>query len=86
MEATIQVEDVPPAHYRGAMKAQNNVLPNDVGRRVSFQYELPNGYVGEVVGTLEWFDEAAQTYVVKDRNDALQRVPLKGVRFGKIVQ
>jgi hypothetical protein len=68
------------------MKGQNNVLPGDVGRRVSFQYELPNGYVGEVVGTLEWFDEAAQTYVVKDRNDKLHRVPLRGVRFGKIVQ
>jgi hypothetical protein len=72
--------------YGGVMKQQNNVLPGDVGRRVSFQYELPNGYVSEVVGTLEWFDEAAQTYVVKDRNDKLQRVPLRGVRFGKIVQ
>ncbi|HZA27569.1 MAG TPA: hypothetical protein VE915_08005 [Actinomycetota bacterium] len=68
------------------MKRQNNVLPGDAGRRVSFQYELPNGYVGEVVGTLEWFDEAAQTYVVKDRNDKLHRVPLRGVRFGKIVR
>jgi hypothetical protein len=68
------------------MTGQNNVLPGDVGRRVSFQYELPNGYLSEVVGTLEWFDEAAQTYVVKDRNDKLQRVPLRGVRFGKIVQ
>jgi hypothetical protein len=68
------------------VKEQNNVLPKDVGRRVSFQYELPNGYLGEVVGTLEWFDEAAQTYVVKDRHDKLHRVPHKGVRFGKIVQ
>jgi hypothetical protein len=68
------------------MKGQNNVLPTDVGRRVSFQYELPNGYVGEAVGTLEWFDEAAQTYVVKDRNDKMHRIPMKGVRAGKIVQ
>src|SRR5919108_3698871 len=62
----------------GAMKGRNDVMPGDVGRRVSFQYELPNGYVGEVVGNLEWFDEAAQTYVVRDRNEKLHRVPLKG--------
>lgn len=68
------------------MKGKNNVEPGDVGRRVSFQYELPNGYLGEVVGFLEWFDEAAQTYLVKDRHDKLHRVPLRGVRFGKIVQ
>ncbi len=74
------------ANYDGLMSGRNSVLPTDVGRRVSFQYELPNGYVGEVVGSLEWFDEAAQTYVIKDRNESLHRVPLRAVRFGKIVQ
>ncbi len=68
------------------MKPQNEVTPADVGHRVSFQYELPNGYVSEVVGWLEWFDEAAQTYVVKDRHEKLHRVPLRGVRFSRIVQ
>jgi hypothetical protein len=52
---------------------------------VTFQYELPNGYVGEVVGVLRWFDDAAQTYVVEDRNGRLVRVPAKGVRHGKRV-
>lgn len=61
------------------------VTPEHVGRRVSFQYELPNGWVGEVVGTLEWFDEAADTFMVKDRNDRLHRVPAKGVRYSKVV-
>ena len=56
---------------------QNLVRPQDVGSRVSFQYELPNGYVGEVVGILEQWDGPAETYMV--------RVPARGVRFGKVV-
>jgi hypothetical protein len=67
------------------MQSKNLVTPDHVGRRVTFQYELPNGFVGEVVGTLEWFDEAAATYVVKDREGRLVRVPHKGVRHGKPV-
>ena len=38
--------------------AQNYVSPDDVGKRVTFQFELPNGYVGEAVGTLEAYDRA----------------------------
>ena len=64
---------------------QNLVKPSDVGRRVSFQYELPNGFVSEVVGTLESWDDAANTYMVRDRDGGLVRVPALGVRFGKIV-
>jgi hypothetical protein len=41
--------------------------------------------VGEVVGILRWFDEAAHTYVVEDRNGKLVRVPEKGIRAGKPV-
>ena len=62
------------------------VTPEHVGRRVSFQYELPNGYLGEVVGTLLWYDEAAETFVVRDRHEHLHRVPAKGVRFSKVVE
>jgi len=67
------------------MKGKNLVTTNHVGRRVTFQYELPNGYLSEVVGTLEWYDEAAATYVVKNRDGDLVRVPTKGVRHGKPV-
>jgi hypothetical protein len=67
------------------MQRRSQVTPEHVGLRVTFQYELPNGYVGEVVGTLEWFDEAAQTFVVKDRHDRLVRVPSKGVRHSRVV-
>jgi hypothetical protein len=67
------------------VQARNPVTPEHVGRRVSFQYELPNGYVSEVVGILKWFDEAAQTFVVEDRNGRLARVPARGVRHSRIV-
>ena len=64
---------------------QNLVKPTDVGRRVSFQYELPNGFVSEVVGRLEFWDDAANTYMVRDRDGGLVRVPALGVRFGKVI-
>jgi hypothetical protein len=56
-----------------------------VGERVSFQFELPNGYVGEVLGTLEAYDHPTQTYLVRKRDGELARVPARGVRFGKVV-
>ena len=64
---------------------ENPVGPEHVGRRVSFQYELPNGYVGEVVGTLEQWDEPANTFLVRNRRGELVRVPALGVRFGKVI-
>jgi hypothetical protein len=67
------------------VQRRNLVTPEHAGKRVTFQYELPNGYVGEVVGILRWFDDAARTYVVEDRDGTLVRVPEKGVRQGKPV-
>ena len=66
-------------------RQQNFVHPDDVGRRVSFQYELPNGFVGEVVGSLEAYDRAADTYLVRNRAGELVRVPALRVRFGRVV-
>ena len=81
------VEPAARTGYRGRVRApQNFVSPKDIGKRVSFQYELPNGYVGEVVGTLEFWDDAANTYLVRDRDGGLVRVPALGVRFGKVVR
>jgi hypothetical protein len=65
--------------------SRNTVTPSDVGKRVSFQFELPNGYVGEAVGQLEAYDEGAATYLVRRKDGELMRVPLRGVRFGKVV-
>ena len=68
------------------MKGQNLVTPDDVGRRVTFQYELPNGFVGEAVGMLESFDHDAATFVVRRKDGTIARVPLRDVRFGKVVE
>jgi hypothetical protein len=68
------------------VKGQNLVSAGDVGKRVSFQFELPNGFVGEAVGTLEYFDDAAATYMVRRKDGTLARVPARAVRFGKVVE
>ncbi|MGZ5352692.1 MAG: hypothetical protein ACXWXQ_06280 [Actinomycetota bacterium] len=68
------------------MKGTNLVSPTDVGRRVSFQFELPNGFLGEVVGVLEYYDTAAETYMVRRKDGELARVPARGVRHGKLVE
>ncbi len=67
------------------MKGENLVTPNDLGKRVTFQFELPNGYVSEAVGVFERWDQAAETYFVRKRDGTEVRVPARGVRFGKVV-
>jgi hypothetical protein len=66
--------------------SENQVSPDDTGKRVSFQFELPNGFVGEVVGILEYYDQEAETYMVRRKDGNLARVPARGVRFGKVVE
>jgi len=63
----------------------NLVTPDDLGKRVSFQFELPNGFQSEVVGVFERWDAGAETYFVRKKNDEVVRVPARGVRFGKVV-
>jgi hypothetical protein len=53
---------------------------------VSFQFELPNGFVGEAVGVLEYYDRAAETYMVRRKDGQLARVPARGVRHGTVVE
>ena len=67
------------------MNGQNLVTPQDVGKRVSFQFELPNGFLGEAVGVLEYYDEGAETYMVRRKDGEMARVPLRAVRFGKVI-
>jgi hypothetical protein len=64
----------------------NLVTPDDVGKRVSFQFELPNGFLGEALGIFERWDEDAQTYFVRKKDGSEVRVPARGVRFGKVVE
>lgn len=67
------------------MKSANQVTPDDLGKRVSFQFELPNGYLSEAVGVFERWDDEAQTYFVKKKDGTEVRVPARGVRFGKVI-
>jgi hypothetical protein len=68
------------------MKTANLVTPADVGKRVTFQFELPNGFLSEVVGVFERYDDGAETYFVRRKTGEVVRVPARGVRFGKLVE
>jgi hypothetical protein len=68
------------------MSKTNLVTPDDLGKRVSFQFELPNGFLGEALGVFERWDEGAQTYFVRKKDGSEVRVPARGVRFGKVVE
>jgi hypothetical protein len=67
------------------MKGENLVTPYDLGKRVTFQFELPNGYLSEAVGVFERWDQAAETYFVRKKDGTEVRVPSRGVRFGKVI-
>jgi hypothetical protein len=67
------------------MNPNNLVTPHDLGKRVTFQFDLPNGYRAEAVGVFERWDEAAQTYFVRKKDGTEVRVPARGVRYGKVV-
>ena len=67
------------------MASQNLLSPADIGKRVSVQFELPNGFIGEAVGVLERWDEAAETYFVRRKDGSEARVPARGIRFAKVI-
>ena len=67
------------------MRGQNLVTAQDLGKRVTFQFELPNGFVSEAIGVFERWDEEAQTYFVRKKDGSEARVPARGVRFGKVI-
>jgi hypothetical protein len=67
------------------MPGTNLVTTEDLGKRVTFQFELPNGFLGEAVGVFERWDEEAQTYFVRKKDGTEARIPARGVRFGKVI-
>lgn len=74
------------AFPRPAPKAGTNLVsPGDVGSRVTFQFELPNGYTTEAVGVFERWDPDAETYFVRKKDGTEVRVPARGVRYGKVI-
>jgi hypothetical protein len=45
----------------------------------TFEIESPNGYARTVVGTVEYFDDEAATYMVRSAGE-LVRVPLRDIK------
>jgi hypothetical protein len=86
-EATARPQAEPITPFpRPEPKAGSNLVPPDaVGSRVTFQFELPNGYTTEAVGVFERWDEAAETYFVRKKDGTEVRVPARGVRHGKVI-
>ncbi|MEX1264323.1 MAG: hypothetical protein WEE66_10410 [Actinomycetota bacterium] len=83
--ASVEREPV-QAFPRPAPKAGTNLVsPADVGSRVTFQFELPNGYTTEAVGVFERWDSEAETYFVRKKDGTEVRVPARGVRHGKVI-
>ena len=61
-----------------AWKPRTWSRPRDIGKRVTFQFELPNGFLSEVVGVFERYDEGAETYFVRRKTGEVVRVPARG--------
>ncbi|MEO8477366.1 MAG: DUF4234 domain-containing protein [Actinomycetota bacterium] len=75
----------PSAHAEPRPVGHNRVTPADLGQRVTFQFELPNGFTTEAVGVFERWDAAAQTFFVRKKDGTEVRVPARGVRHGKVI-
>lgn len=63
--------------------ARSTVGCDDVGRRVTVRYRLPEGGFSDVVGVLETCDE--QTLGVRDRSDRLRHVRRDDVVASRVV-
>jgi hypothetical protein len=83
--AATEREPVQPFPRPAPAAGTNLVSPDDVGSRVTFQFELPNGYTTEAVGVFERWDAAAETYFVRTKDGSEVRVPARGVRHGKVI-
>ncbi len=63
------------------------ITPADVGKRVSVQYFEQDGSRNEAVGLLERLERTplGPVLFVRRRDDSLVEVPLRRIRFGKVV-
>lgn len=50
------------------------------GRRRSFALESHGGYLRNVTGTVAYRDDEAQTYMVRDDDGTMLRVPIRDIR------
>ncbi|HVL79994.1 MAG TPA: hypothetical protein VM840_00200 [Actinomycetota bacterium] len=65
----------------------NTIRPTDVGKRVSIQFFSDDGSRAEAVGTFERaeMEGGDVTMYVRKRDDTLVAVPVRRIRFGKVV-
>ena len=65
----------------------NTIRPTDVGKRVSIQFYTSDGSRSEAVGTFERAEmsEGDVIVFVRKRDDSVVEVPMKRIRFGKVV-
>lgn len=65
----------------------NTIRPTDVGKRVSVQFYGSDGQRSEAVGTFERVEMSRDepTMFVRKRDDSLVEVPVRRIRFGKVV-
>jgi hypothetical protein len=53
------------------------IAPNE--RQLSVELQSPGGHLRTVTGTIAYFDEEAQTYMVHGLEGALIRVPVRAI-------
>jgi hypothetical protein len=64
------------------------IRPEDVGKRVTLQYFTDDGRRTEAVGLLERAERVDNDVVlcVRKKDDSLVRVPLRRIRYGKVIR
>ena len=70
------------------MRPRNAIRPTDVGKRVTLQFFDDDGSRKEAVGVLERAEKDGDDVVllIRRRDDSLTRVPMRRIRFGKVVE
>jgi hypothetical protein len=53
------------------------IAPNE--RQLSVEVQSPGGHLRTITGTIAYFDEEAQTYMVHGLDGALIRVPVRAI-------
>ena len=78
------------AHYGGGLVAGAKQLEiiGDLITELAMRYDGDEGLFRayEAVGVFEYFDQGAETYMVRRKDGELARVPARGNRFGKVIE
>ena len=60
--------------------------PDQVGRRVTMRFSLPDGRASEAVGVLlEWPPDSSGELVVENRRGELIRVPVAAITAARVI-